>query len=77
MAGNGASINQLARHLPFLARGHLFSLAKKFHRAPLGYFYNTPHRVTLSSPPLISETTGPILKKKIKRNLKALEKLSI
>ena len=33
-------------------------------RAPLGYFYNAPHwgRGGISSPPLISETTGPILK---------------
>ena len=32
-------------------------------RAPLGYFYNAPHwGGAISSPPLISETTGPILK---------------
>ena len=31
-------------------------------RAPLGYFYNAPHWGAISSPPLISETTGPILK---------------
>ena len=34
-------------------------------RAPLGYFYNAPHwggGEAISSPPLISETTGPILK---------------
>ena len=32
-------------------------------RAPLGYFYNAPHWGVISSPPpLISETTGPILK---------------
>ena len=32
--------------------------------APLGYFYNAPHwgGGAISSPPLISETTGPILK---------------
>ena len=36
----------------------------RFSRATLGYFYNTPHRgrgLTILSP-LISETTGPILK---------------
>ena len=32
-------------------------------RAPLGYFYNAPHWGGLfRAPPLISETTGPILK---------------
>ena len=34
-------------------------------RAPLGYFYNAPHGgggAISSSTPLISETTGPILK---------------
>ena len=34
-------------------------------RAPLGYFYNAPHwggGGAISSPPLISETTGPIVK---------------
>ena len=33
-------------------------------RAPLGYFYNAPHWGAISSPPppLISDTTGPILK---------------
>ena len=33
-------------------------------RAPLGYFYNAPHwgGGAISSPLLISETTGPILK---------------
>ena len=32
-------------------------------RAPLGYFYNAPHwGGAISSPPLISETTEPILK---------------
>ena len=35
-------------------------------RAPPGYFYNAPHwgggGGAISSPPLISETTGPILK---------------
>ena len=34
-------------------------------RAPLGYFYNAPHwggGGAISSPPLISETNGPILK---------------
>ena len=33
-------------------------------RAPLGYLFNTPHwRGAISSPPpMISETTGPILK---------------
>ena len=33
-------------------------------RAPLGYFYNAPHWRGLfrAPPPLISETTGPILK---------------
>ena len=34
-------------------------------RAPLGYFYNAPHwgGGLFRAPPLISETTGPILKK--------------
>ena len=33
-------------------------------RAPLGYFYNAPHwgGGLFRAPPLISETTGPILK---------------
>ena len=31
-------------------------------RAPLGYFYNAPHWGGYFEPPLISETTGPILK---------------
>ena len=39
--------------------------ARGVTRAPLGYFYNTPHCAlggAISIPPLISETTGPILK---------------
>ena len=45
-------------------------------RAPLGYFYNAPHwgGGYFEPPPLISETTGPILK--FKRHSKALEQLS-
>ena len=31
-------------------------------RAPLGYFYNAPHWGGYFEPPLISETTGPIVK---------------
>ena len=36
----------------------------KLTRAPLGYFYNAPHSGGggYFEPPLISETTGPILK---------------
>ena len=39
-------------------------LCLRLTRAPLGYFYNAPHwgGGAISSPPLISETTGPILK---------------
>ena len=43
-------------------------------RAPLGYFYNAPHWGAISSPPLISETIGPIVK--IQAAFESLEKLS-
>ena len=39
--------------------------ALELTRAPLGYFYNAPHwggGGAISSPPLISEINGPILK---------------
>ena len=38
--------------------------SKLLIRAPLGYFYNAPYwgGGAISNPPLISETTGPILK---------------
>ena len=47
-------------HTSSLSFYNVFSLT----RAPLGYFYNAPHwgGGAISSPPLISETTGPILK---------------
>ena len=47
---------------------HMFESLSKPHlltRAPLGYFYNAPHwggGGLFRAPPLISETTGPILK---------------
>ena len=46
-----------------------------FNPPPLGYFYNAPHwgGGGYFEPPLISETTGPILK--IQRHLKDHEKL--
>ena len=41
------------------------STLRHLTRAPLGYFYNAPHwggGLFRAPPPLISETTGPILK---------------
>ena len=42
----------------------LRGLTRGLTRAPLGYFYNAPQwgRAISSPPPLIFETTGPILK---------------
>ena len=47
-----------------IIRGHLLGNTP-LTRAPLGYFYNAPHwggGYFEPPPPLISETTGPILK---------------
>ena len=44
---------------------HIFNKKSLFNPAPLGYFYHAPHwggGYFEPPPPLISETTGPILK---------------
>ena len=46
-----------------LSKSYLIRNDNELTRAPLGYFYNATHwGGAISSPPLISETTGPILK---------------
>ena len=57
----GIPVFKLVKILNFIGETINFCLT----RAPLGYFYNAPHwggGAISSPPPLISETTGSILK---------------
>ena len=47
-----------------IVANHLILIEQILTRAPLGYFYNAPYwgGGLFRAPPLISETTGPILK---------------
>ena len=60
--GMGALLTELTDGVPSIKRYYWFLVL--LTRAPLGYFYNAPHwgGAISSPPPLISETTGPILK---------------